>query len=107
MADLMQQVRKTLDSVKMPPLIGPLADLPDHVKQVVEAYGRACVREAISAAMRAAPEGCIPERAMLALATGWRRNASVSVGGSTVLIQCAESLEAAVIAARPQGVKDD
>lgn len=51
-----QQVRKTLDSVTMPPLIGPLADLPDHVKQVVEAYGRACAREAIVAALRAAPE---------------------------------------------------
>ncbi|MTI73311.1 MAG: hypothetical protein FH747_06575 [Stenotrophomonas sp.] len=56
MTDMKQQVRKTLDSVTMPPLIGPLADLPDHVKQVVEAYGRACAREAIVAALRAAPE---------------------------------------------------
>ena len=48
-----------MDFVKMPPLIGPLADLPDHVKQVVEAYGRACVREAIAAALRAAPEGYV------------------------------------------------
>lgn len=57
-------------------------------------------------ALRAAPEGGVPERTMMALATGWRRHAASGGRGRAVLIQCAESLEAAVIAARPQGVKD-
>jgi len=56
-------------------------------------------------AMRAAPESGVPERTMMALATGWRRHAAAGGRGRAVLIQCAESLEAAVIAARPQGVK--
>ena len=96
MADIKQQVRKTLDSVKMPPLIGPLADLPDHVKQVVEAYGRACVREAIAAALRAAPEGfvLVPSDSVVPCGCGCHRHCCRHCG-----------YELGGLAARQQGVK--
>lgn len=101
MTDMKQQVRKTLDSVTMPPLIGPLADLPDHVKQVVEAYGRACAREAIDAALRAAPEGFVlvpvePTEEM-------KRAGTAHVSNPYGL---ASDAWAAMLAARPQGVMD-
>lgn len=121
MADLMQQAREMLPC----PFCGCAATLRVGERMLVDAHVicEGCsaegpgfgadategdfTMEALEAwNRRAAPEGCIPERAMLALATGWRRNASVSVGGRTVLIQCAESLEVAVIAARPQEVSD-
>ena len=89
-----------------------MADLMQRLEQHAAAYSLlgekdlpALLREA-AAALRAVPEGGVPERTMMALATGWRRHAAAGGRGRTVLIQCAESLEAAVIAARSQGVKD-
>lgn len=101
MADLMQQARELLAAeIGAPVTAGSfVGTLPAGV------HSDAAIR-AIAAALRAAPEGGVPERTMMALATGWRRHAASGGRGRAVLIQCAESLEAAVIAARPQGVKD-
>ena len=40
------------EPIKLPPLVGPLADLPERHKEVIEAYGKACARAAIEADRR-------------------------------------------------------
>ena len=102
MADLMQQAREFLA------IAHEKAGDPSSAEAVRKGWSPVPTveLEAIAAALRAAPEGGVPERTMMALATGWRRHAASGGRGRAVLIQCAESLEAAVIASRPQGVKD-
>ena len=102
MADLMQQARELLAVEYEREGRAYLA----HSVRTKHAPSETAAIAAIAAALRAAPEGGVPERTMMALATGWRRHAASGGRGRAVLIQCAESLEAAVIAARPQGVKD-
>lgn len=48
------------------------------------------------------PVVLVPERVMLAVATGWRREASGARVGRKVLTACAEALEGAVAASRPE-----
>lgn len=95
----------------MPPLIGPLADLPDHVKQVVEAYGRACVREAV-AALRAAPDGpathyhCV--EGIQGTLSRLRRYAKQGDNKNTLQGQTMEEAAAFIehaLTSRPQGVE--
>lgn len=48
---LEDRAREAVRDVKLPRLIGTLADLPDYVQTVVEAYGRACARTGAAAVL--------------------------------------------------------
>ena len=107
MADLMQQAREQFEAWMMTQTTHGNEHVLTRVGGCDERYLSPLTSSmwaAWQAALRAAPEGGVPERTMMALATGWRRHAASGGRGRAVLIQCAESLEAAVIAARPQGV---
>ena len=55
------------EPIKLPPLVGPLADLPERHKEVIEAYGKACARAAIEADRRSRGEllGYVSSQAVL------------------------------------------
>lgn len=110
MADLMQQDRELSSpediAFRLRNLAQNMAAGSEPVARDHQAWKRVEELAEAVAALRAAPEGGVPERTLMALATGWRRHAAAGGRGRAVLIQCSESLEAAVIAARPQGVKD-
>lgn len=106
MADLMQQARELVEKLDSAAASWPTVYASDREIISLLLAAATTIESLREAALRAAPEGGVPERTMMALATGWRRHATSGGRGRAVLIQCAESLEAAVIAARPQGVKD-
>lgn len=75
------------DAIKLPELVGTLAQLPEHVRKVIVAYGAACARAAVLAYRergREAPEllSSLPENCRAAIAA-YAREAIAQRGGDS------------------------